>query len=280
MNRSKIFPCYLHRGFTLIEHLVIITILLVLAAILFPVFAHIPEKSPRVSCMSNLKQIGMASHLYMQDYDDRMFLTYSDDRLPGGAPRTYQAWWYSYVDLRTGKTLPEKALLYPYMKNNGIKGCPLAPETLSGTADPAPTQGYAFNTTYLCPSCTTPPSAAPALLADITTPAETILMGDGGFLRETDAALGRTGTLNPPFKPAPSTTTTPYPTTHGRHNGMANLLWLDGHVKTMQTTPRPTGWNAVVTRELLEKNKLGDILPGGVQTGNPSKDNYYFLLKK
>lgn len=62
MRRSK--------GFTLIELLVVIAIIAILAAILFPVFAQARAKARAISCMSNLKQIGTASMMYIQDYDE------------------------------------------------------------------------------------------------------------------------------------------------------------------------------------------------------------------
>jgi prepilin-type N-terminal cleavage/methylation domain-containing protein/prepilin-type processing-associated H-X9-DG protein len=91
-------------GFTLIELLVVIAIIAILAAILFPVFARAREKARQTSCLSNLKQIGLAEKMYEQDYDERM-ASYSSH--PGAAAD------YSY-----------REMLEPYLKNDQIVLCP------------------------------------------------------------------------------------------------------------------------------------------------------------
>ena len=58
-------------AFTLIEILVVIAIIAILAAILFPVFGRARENARRSSCQSNKKQIGIGFAQYTQDYDER-----------------------------------------------------------------------------------------------------------------------------------------------------------------------------------------------------------------
>lgn len=100
------------RAFTLIELLVVIAIIAILAAILFPVFAQAREKARATACLSNMKQLGTASMMYLQDYDEVLCLQY-------------------YVN--PDGTLPPQpgplagsfdTVLLPYIKNEGIFACP------------------------------------------------------------------------------------------------------------------------------------------------------------
>jgi prepilin-type N-terminal cleavage/methylation domain-containing protein/prepilin-type processing-associated H-X9-DG protein len=89
-------------GFTLIELLVVIAIIAILAAILFPVFARAREQARRSSCLSNLKQLGLAAMMYGQDYDEQ---------LPVGVTQGNPLW-----DVVNA--------LMPYVKNRAIFYCP------------------------------------------------------------------------------------------------------------------------------------------------------------
>lgn len=58
------------RGFTLIELLVAVAIILLLAAVLLPVFAKVRARGRQIACLSNLRQLGLATFQYAQDFDD------------------------------------------------------------------------------------------------------------------------------------------------------------------------------------------------------------------
>lgn len=60
-----------NRAFTLIELLVVIAIIAILAAILFPVFAQAKLAAKKTQSLSNIKELGLATQMYLNDFDDR-----------------------------------------------------------------------------------------------------------------------------------------------------------------------------------------------------------------
>jgi prepilin-type N-terminal cleavage/methylation domain-containing protein/prepilin-type processing-associated H-X9-DG protein len=78
-----------NRGFTLVELLVVMAVMVLLAAILFPALATVREQARKATCLSNLQQLGKAQLLYLQDWDER-FPDWIQDRRPGSmAPYSY-----------------------------------------------------------------------------------------------------------------------------------------------------------------------------------------------
>jgi|LSQX01.1.fsa_nt_gb prepilin-type N-terminal cleavage/methylation domain-containing protein len=87
------------RGFTLVEMLVVIGIIVVLVGILFPVFAGVREQARQTQCLSNLHQLGIALKAYRTDYGWYPFAPYYDTDL-GKYVGGFSALFPDYVDDR------------------------------------------------------------------------------------------------------------------------------------------------------------------------------------
>jgi prepilin-type N-terminal cleavage/methylation domain-containing protein/prepilin-type processing-associated H-X9-DG protein len=114
MNAFKKSPAKrTKRGFTLIELLVVIAIIAVLLAILMPAMRKIKEQAREQVCKSNLKNVGLAVHMYLDDYERKIpntgssnrFLWYQSDGRTyrkAGSSGTY--WAVFYKDYIKGQT--------------------------------------------------------------------------------------------------------------------------------------------------------------------------------
>ncbi|AIE87477.1 prepilin-type N-terminal cleavage/methylation domain-containing protein [Fimbriimonas ginsengisoli] len=112
------------RAFTLIELLVVIAIIAILAAILFPVFARAKEAAKKTQCLSNEKQMSIATQMYMNDFDDRLFF-YASTNNPSGS--------------RTGGVVPDAASVHPLRWWNALMPYTKSKALLVGPSDDAPT---------------------------------------------------------------------------------------------------------------------------------------------
>jgi prepilin-type N-terminal cleavage/methylation domain-containing protein/prepilin-type processing-associated H-X9-DG protein len=68
-------PKFASRGFTLVEMLVVIAIIATLAALLFPAIAGMQERGKATQDMNNLRQLGLATQMYLNDNDNTIFGT-------------------------------------------------------------------------------------------------------------------------------------------------------------------------------------------------------------
>ena len=153
------------KGFTLIELLVVIAIIAILAAILFPVFNQALEKANAANCLSNMKQLGTAMQLYVDDWDE----TY-----PYGAGGDWWGWASKIIEY-AGIKNDEK------WHNSSVFQCPSDPYKGAYHESRLGRNSYCANS-YLCESIEVDWNddgrLGPMKLSEVDNPAQRICLAE------------------------------------------------------------------------------------------------------
>ena len=201
------------RAFTLLEVLVVLFIVCILAALLFPLTGKARENARRSSCQSNLKQIGLGFLQYARDYDEKFPLAYTDDDGSGDYNLNFDRGWTQSI--------------YPYVKSTPIFQCP---SESSNYFPPLRSTDYWYSA----------PVEQTSRMSLFDAVQETVLCGDGvaasSALVATHGAIAYKGDAPSLKYNGDIWDTTGKTEGKGgrRHLGGMNFLFCDGHVKWLK----------------------------------------------
>jgi len=231
---TRTTPARRRCGFTLVELLIVITIIGTLAALLLPAIFAAMELADRTVCANNLRQLGLAVQLYLKDHDGYFFpLRYKSDP---------NHWYYGYGEPYGSKPEGErildrtKAFLYPYTES--YDSIELCPSFAKYGRYKAKYKGAWW--TYGINKVLSPDNARPENLRNISEirprdAQRTVIFADAANVNDWQAPASRTNPLIEEWHYVlpPDYSAFDSPHVHFRHAGRANVLFADWHVEAV-----------------------------------------------
>ena len=117
------------KGFTLVELLVVITIIAILVALMLPAINKAKSVGQRVACINNQKQLQMAHMTFSDDHDDKILYSSAWKHEPS-APYAWAPGSLNVSQFLNRRFWAKKLPLYPYFKNEDILKCPADKDTV------------------------------------------------------------------------------------------------------------------------------------------------------
>ena len=258
-HNHKIAVSKIRLAFTLIELLVVIAIIAILAALLLPALSKAREKSKATSCLSNMKQVSLATKMYVDDNSRGKLMPLW--RQPGNpAFDTYVYDPGTFIVQNANGLFWEDALrLGGYAKNGKIFDCPsmlyLAAKSVGGSISTNHTLGIGMNYPEYG-YCVLVSDTSPNLRKEsqVQKPSDSMIYADAGAVTIATANLGADDWVpdiedhaasmqwfggGVSYYRVPSDTGN-YPTgdsrSLGRHNKRCNFGFFDGHASALRNS--------------------------------------------
>jgi prepilin-type processing-associated H-X9-DG protein/prepilin-type N-terminal cleavage/methylation domain-containing protein len=227
-------------GFTLIELLVVISVIIVLVGLIYPTMVFARQAARSAVCQSNLRQLGVAMALYIQNHDDHCMPIHNSSLSYWFGTRTTA----DRDDPKSREFDRTRGYLYPYLQvTRSVEQCP---SFAMQTRFDGKLVGYAYNfrETISLKGKTYQKGLGPhTIFSRIERPSQFVVFIDGARVSDGSSVYYTPkGCIEENYYLQVPALGCNYETVHFRHNGLANALFADWHVG--QFEPRSTIRNA------------------------------------